>query len=276
MDPRLHFSRAAERLGIAQPPLSRAISGLERRLGVALFVRTSRAVTLTEAGSVLLAEGRAVLGAVAAAERRTRRAATGRTGLVLVTKAGVAGDLLKKLLAAYAAEPDAVDVDVVLCEAHEQERLLRDGQADVALMHRPYDSTTGFDTEELFTEGQVVILPAGHPLTGRSHVRAADVAALSDLPMARWPAADGTYPDGSGAEVRNLTQLYQLIALGRTTVILAESCLAHLRQDLAAVPVVDAPAVTTLIAWPPHSRSRAVASLVRAASRCASETYASG
>ncbi|MFJ1766860.1 LysR family transcriptional regulator [Amycolatopsis sp. NPDC088138] len=272
----LHFSRAAERLGIAQPPLSRAISGLERRLGVALFERTSRAVTLTEAGSVLLAEGRAVLGAVAAAERRTRRAATGRAGLVLVTKAGVAGDLLKKMLAAYAAEPDAVDVDVVLCEAHEQERLLRDGQADVALMHRPYDSTAGFDTEELFTEGQVVILPAGHPLTARSHVRTADVTALADLPMARWPAPDGTYPDGPGAEVRNLTQLYQLIALGRTTVILAESCRAHLRQDLAAVPVADAPAVTTLIAWPPHSRSRAVANLVRAASPSASETYALG
>jgi DNA-binding transcriptional LysR family regulator len=272
----LHFSRAAQRLGIAQPPLSRAISQLERRLGVALLERTSRTVALTEAGSVLLAEGRAVLGAMAAAERRTQRAATGRTSLVLVTKAGVSGELLKKMLAAYAAEPDAVDVDVVLCEAHEQERLLRDGQADVALMHWPYDTTTGFDTEELFTEGQVVILPAGHPLAGRSRVRTADVAALSDLPMARWPAADGTYPDGTGAEVRNLTQLYQLIALGRTTVILAESCRAHLRQDLAAVPVVDAPAVTTLIAWPPHSRSRAVAGLVRAASHCSADAPSTG
>ncbi|WP_328647097.1 LysR family transcriptional regulator [Amycolatopsis sp. NBC_00348] len=263
----LHFGRAAERLGMAQPPLSRAIGLLERRLGVTLFERTSRSVTLTDAGSVLLAEGRAVLGALAAAERRTRRAATGRTGLVLVTKAGVSGDLLKELLAAYAAEPDAADVDVLLCEAREQERLLRDGQADVALMHWPYDSTAGFDTEELGTEGQVVILPAGHPLAGRSHVRTADVAALPDLPMARWPRPDGGYPDGPGAEVRNLTQLYQLIALGRTTVILAESCRTHLRADLAAVPVVDAPAVTTVIAWPPHSRSRAVAGLVRAASR---------
>jgi hypothetical protein len=83
--------------------------------------------------------------------------------------------------------------------------------------------------------------------------------------MARWPDPDGTYPDGPGAEVRNLTQLYQLIALGRTTVILAESCRTDLRQDLTAVPVLDAPAVTTVIAWPPHSRSRAVADLVRAA-----------
>src|SRR5215213_8620583 len=166
----LHFGRAAERLGIAPPPLSRAIRQLERRLGVALLERTSRTVALTEAGSVLLREGRAALDAVDAAERRTRRAAlaaTGQPGLVLVTKAGAAGEMLAKLLDAYAAEPGAVAVDVVLCGVGEQERLLRDGRADVALLHRPFDSTVGFDAEELGTEGQVVVLPAGHPLTER-------------------------------------------------------------------------------------------------------------
>src|SRR5438128_1531702 len=100
----LHFGRAAQRLGIAQPPLSRAISGLERRLGVTLFEPTSRAVVLTEAGSVLLREGRAALDALAAAERRTRRAFAPGPGLVLVTKAGASGELLAKLLDAYAAE----------------------------------------------------------------------------------------------------------------------------------------------------------------------------
>jgi len=62
----LHFGRAAERLGIAQPPLSRTITLLERRLGVALLERTSRKVTLTDAGAVLLADARAILGALAA------------------------------------------------------------------------------------------------------------------------------------------------------------------------------------------------------------------
>jgi hypothetical protein len=59
------------------------------------------------------------------------------------------------------------------------------------------------------------------------------------------------------------------ISLGRTTVILPESCRANLRQDLAAVPVIDALPVTTVIAWPPHGRSRALASLVRVATRLA-------
>ena len=62
----LHFGRAAERLGMAQPPLSRAIQQLERRLGAPLLVRNSRGVTLTEAGLVLLQEGRAALETVAA------------------------------------------------------------------------------------------------------------------------------------------------------------------------------------------------------------------
>jgi LysR family transcriptional regulator, benzoate and cis,cis-muconate-responsive activator of ben and cat genes len=266
----LHFGRAAQRLGMAQPPLSRAITQLERRLGVALLDRTSRGVKLTDAGSTLLREGQAALDAVDAAERRTRRtglAASGSPGLVLVTKAGASSELLSKLLEAYAAEPDAVTVDVLLCGIAEQERLLRDGRADVALLHRPFDSTAGFDTEELSTEGQVVILPAGHPLAARAHLRMADVAALPDLPMPRWPGPDGTYPDGPGPQAHDHAQLFQLIALGRTSAVLPESSRVHLGRDLAAVPVLDAPKVTTVIAWPPHSRSQALAGLVRAATR---------
>jgi LysR family transcriptional regulator, benzoate and cis,cis-muconate-responsive activator of ben and cat genes len=266
----LHFGRAAERLGMAQPPLSRAIRQLERRLGVTLLERTSRSVALTEAGSVLLREGRAALDAVDAADRRTRRAAlaaTGDPGLVLVTKAGASYELLAKLLDAYAAEPGAVAVDVVLCRIAEQERLLRDGRADVALLHRPFDSTVGFDTEELCTEGQVAVLPAGHPLSTRNELRTSEVSALPGLPLPRWPGADGAYPDGPGPPAHDVTQLFQLIALGRACAVLPDSCRTQLSGDLAAVPVVDAPPVTTVIAWPPHSRSRALAGLVRAATR---------
>jgi DNA-binding transcriptional LysR family regulator len=267
----LHFGRAAQRLGIAQPPLSRAISQLERRLGVELLQRTSRAVTLTEAGLVLQQEAKAALDAVEAAERRTRRAAAstanGRAGLVLATKAGASSDLLARLLDAYAAEPDAVPVDVILCGIGEQERLLRDGRADVALLHRPYDTTAGFDTEELHTEDQIVLLPAGHPLASRTHVTLAEVTELPGLPMPRWPRSDGTYPDGPGPQVRDHTQLLQLIALGRASAIVPESVRTHLRAAHAAVPVQDAPPVTTVIAWPPHSRSKAVADLVQTATR---------
>ncbi|TCR26309.1 LysR family transcriptional regulator [Streptomyces sp. BK205] len=263
----LHFGKAAQRLEMAQPPLSRAIARLERQLGVTLLERTSRSVTLTEAGAVLLSEARSILSAVATAERRTRQAAQSRPRLVLAVKSGTAGGLLAKLLDAYRAEPGAATVDLLLCEAHQQQELLHNGQADVALLHLPFDSTAGLDSELLYTEGQVAILPASHRLAGRSEVRVAEVSALPELPMARWPNHDGSYPEGPGPEVKNLTQLFQLIALGQATVIIPESAGTDLRRDLAAVPVLDAPPVTTVIAWPPQSRLRAAADLIRVATR---------
>ncbi|MFI5956351.1 LysR family transcriptional regulator [Cryptosporangium sp. NPDC051539] len=263
----LHFGRAAERLGIAQPPLSRTIQQLERRLGVPLFERTSRAVALTEAGAVLLREGLAALDAVDAAERRTRRAAPEAPALVLASKAGASSELLGKLLDAYAAEPGAVTVDVQLCGIGEQEKYLRDGRADVALLHRPFDDTVGFDFEELSTEGQVVLVPSGHPAATRSSMLLAEATTLPGLPSARWPLRDGTYPDGPGPEVHEHQQLVQLIELGRASAVIPESARTRVRDGVTAVPVADAPRVTTVIAWPPHSRSRAVADLVRAATR---------
>ncbi|SDD86388.1 LysR family transcriptional regulator [Auraticoccus monumenti] len=264
----LHFGRAAQRLGIAQPPLSRAILQLERRLGTPLLRRSSRSVTLTEAGAVLLHEGRAALDAVAAAEQRTRRAAlaaaVGPT-VVLASKAGATDELLATLLHAYAAEPGAVRVEVELCGPGQQERLLRDGRADVAILHRPHDDTDGLDVEELQSEGQVAVLPAGHALSTRTSLLLQDLADAEDLPPPRWPLPDGGYPPGPGPEVHSTTQLLQLVALGRAHLLLPESGRSQLREDLVAVPVVDAPPVTTVIAWPPHSRSRAVADLVRVA-----------
>ncbi len=261
-----HFGRAAARLGIAQPPLSRAVAQVERRLGVQLLDRTSRGAVLTAAGAVLLDEARAALNAVDAAERRTRRAGAGdgRPRIVLVTKAGASTELLAKLLDAYAVEPGAALVDVELCGMGQQEQWLRDGRADVALLHRPFDSTAGLDIEELGTQGQVIILPSGHPLATRRSLLLSDVV---DLPFMRWPDGDGTYPDGPGPEVRDHKQMFQMIALDRAVTVLPEQVRDHLRWGLAAVPALDAPSVTTVIARSPHSRSRAVADLIRVATR---------
>ena len=131
----------------------------------------------------------------------------------------------------------------------------------------PSQKIGSFDTEVLRTEGQVAVLPAGHPLSTRSRLTLAEAESIPDLPLPRWPRRDGTYGDGPGPEVRDTAQLLQLIALGRTTAVLPESCRGNLHRDLVAVDVPDAPIVTTVIAWPPHSRSRALAGLVLAATR---------
>ncbi|BCL32824.1 LysR family transcriptional regulator [Streptomyces aurantiacus] len=249
----LHFGRAGERLGMAQPPLSRAIQQLERRLGVALPARNRRGVSLTAAGEMLLHEGRAALAATTAAARRTRRAGgadspDGRGNrLVLAVKAGASHELLRKLLHAYASEPDAAEIEVLPSGQCEQEEMLRDGRADVALMHKPFNALAGFDSEELTTEGQVAVLPAGHPLP-------------------RW-SRNGAYPPGPGPEIHDQTQLAQLIALGRTMAIFPDSAHAWLWAEHTAVPLTDAPPVVTHIAWPAHSRSLALAGLIRTATR---------
>lgn len=261
----LHFGRAAERLGIAQPPLSRAIRQLEQRLGAQLFDRDRRGVALTDVGRVLLREGRTALAAVEAAARRTQRAGEPERRVVLATKAGASHELLQRLLDAAASQPGATPVEVLLCEVGEQAGLLRDGSADVALMHRPVDDLAGFDTEDLSTEGQVAIVPARHPLAARPHLTLADVSAVPDLPIARWPRLDGTYPDGPGPEVRTQSQLAQLVALGKTLLVIPASSRAWQWPEHVAVPVVDAPEITTVLAWPAGSRSLAVAALVRAA-----------
>lgn len=261
----LHFGRAADRLGIAQPPLSRAIGRLERRLGVRLLDRDRRGVALTDAGGVLLREARAALDAVAAAARRTRRAGAPKRHLVLATKAGASHELLRRLLDAAGSAPGAAPVEVLLCEVGEQAGLLRDGSADVAVMHLPFDDVAGFDTEELCVEGQVAILPAAHPLAARDRLTLAEVVDVPGLPIARWPRLDGTYPDGPGPEVRTQSQLAQLVALGRTLLVIPASSRAWQWPEHVAVPVVDAPPVTTVLAWPSGSRSREIASLVRSA-----------
>lgn len=268
----LHFGRAAERLGMAQPPLSRAIQQLERRLDVSLLQRNRRGVALTGAGEVLLHEGRAALDATTAAARRARRAGgadgqgSPRNRLVLAVKAGASHELLHRLLDAHTAESDAAEIEVLPCGMCEQAELLRDGRADVALMHTPFNSLAGFDSEELMTEGQIAVLPAGHPLAAHSALSLADVNDIPELPLARWPH-HGTYPPGPGPEIRDQTQLAQLIALGRTLAVLPDSARAWLWAAHTAVPVTDAVPIVTHIAWPAHSRSLALAGLIRTAVR---------
>ncbi|SMD06251.1 LysR family transcriptional regulator [Kibdelosporangium aridum] len=251
----LHFGRAAERLRIAQPPLSRAIRQLEQRLGVELFERTSRKVMLTAAGEVLLHEARKALDAVAAAARRTQRVAEPK--LVMVMKPGSDGGMLQAILDTYATERDALPVQVQVCAIGEQAQILRDGRADVAVLHLPYDDTSGFDVEQLRVEGAVAILPAGHRYADRDRLWMSD---LEGEPMPRWPGMTGT-----GPEVRDAAQLMQLITLGQMIAVLPESARIGLREDLVAVPVVDGPITTIALGWPERSSSRAVAAFVRAA-----------
>jgi DNA-binding transcriptional LysR family regulator len=252
----LNFGRAAARLGIAQPPLSRAIQQLERRMGVALLTRTSRRVELTVAGEVLLREGRKALSALTAAAHLAQRA--GRPKLVLAMKTNSDAGLLEKILATYAADPAAVEVDVLICGIGEQAGLLRDGHADLAFLRLPHDDADGFAYEEILVEKDVAVLPRTHRLANRPALTLAD---LKDEPFPRWPG-DTT---NNAPLVRDTGQLAQLIALGRVIALLPASSEDHLRADLVTVPVTDAPTSTLAIAWAEDSRSQPLAAFLQAA-----------
>lgn len=260
----LHFGRAADRLNMAQPPLSRAIRLLEERLGVTLLDRDKRSVALTDAGAVLLIEARNALDAIAVAARQTQRAGNPAQSFRLVTKAGASHELLQRLLDAVAREHEHSAIDVLLCEVGEQAGYLRDGRAEAAIMHRPVDDLVGFSSADLLTENQVAIVPQRHPLAAYAQLTMADVSDVSDLPMARWPQLDGTYPDGPGPEIHTQSQLAQLVALGKALLIIPVSSRAWQWPSHVAVPVTDAPPITTVLAWRSNESSPALASLVRA------------
>ncbi|WP_078917546.1 LysR family transcriptional regulator [Streptomyces sp. NRRL S-813] len=253
----LNFARAAERLGISPPPLSRAIRQLETELGVTLFERTTHSVALTPAGEVLLTEARIALDALEAAGHRARRAAAPAGGLVLAVKADGDAGLLEPVLERYAADPAAVPVTVRLCAWQESPRLLRRGEADVALVHEPFDRT-GLDSETLAVEPRVAALASNDPLAAR------DRLALEDLGLR--PGELHRFLDGRRSRGRDLAQLLTLVALGEVINLLPASVAdRYPRPGVVYRPVTDAPPAVVAIAWPQQSRSTATAALVRAA-----------
>jgi DNA-binding transcriptional LysR family regulator len=292
----LNFTRAAQRLGMAQPPLSAAIGKLERKLGVRLLDRTSRRVTLTPAGAMLLAEGRTAVENLGAVVQRARRRAVPEESLTVVVKAGDGAGLVRQIARRCAADPQLPEVRIMFSRAGDLTAAVRDGVADAAILRAPFDSR-GLDTEVLLAEPRVAALPAEHRLAGRSEIRRAD---LAGEPMPRWadPAATaarafwtgtdtepgpeapappdpGNCQDLAGPVVSDMNQLLDAVALGQAIAFIPASVASrHAVPDLAFVPVADLSPSTVLAAWPEGSRSPAIARFLRTAAEVAAEVAA--
>jgi DNA-binding transcriptional LysR family regulator len=256
----LHFGRAAVRLSIAQPALSKAIRRIEARLGVPLFVRSSRHVELTPAGKALQEHGRHALNAVSAAARSARNAGDSQARLRLVLKPGGDAGLLSPILAGYSRQPDARRVDILFSGPADRAGFLRDGRADVGLLYVPFDELDGLDHETLHTEDRVVIVPAGHRLAGQAGVRLSD---LEGETLQRGKGIPGG--DEAGPEVADVVQMFHMIALGRMIAVLPRSLVEPAPPGLACIPVTDAPPSHLVLAWNEHDRRPLVASFVTAA-----------
>jgi DNA-binding transcriptional LysR family regulator len=162
-----HFGRAAERLHIAQPPLSQQIRRFEAELGEPLLYRTTRSVELAPAGEVLLERAREILAAVDAAVDDARRAARGEYGRLAIGFTGSSTyELLPTLAAALRRKIPGVALELrgeMLTPA--QVARLLDGTLDLGLL-RPPVRERELSTEVLRSEPLVAVLPESHPLAG--------------------------------------------------------------------------------------------------------------
>jgi DNA-binding transcriptional LysR family regulator len=271
----LHFGRAAGRLGMAQPPLSRAIRELERQLGVALLERTTRQVRLTAAGEVLLLDARTALEAVATAARRARQAGSPSPRLRVALKADVDGGLLPQILDAYCADDAALPPELVLGGFGEQPQALRDGLADVGLLLCPFDDR-GLDSEPLLTEPLLVALAAADPLAARTRLCLPDLAGRrlpGGSPASQGPPAGPRRAD-TPRPASNLAEIFSLVETG-SVVFFAPASVArrYPRSGIAYRPVSDLPDSTLAVAWLQDARSPAVAAFVRAACTVAATAH---
>ncbi|TDU90405.1 LysR family transcriptional regulator [Kribbella voronezhensis] len=276
----LNFSRAAQRLGMAQPPLSKAIAQMESRLGVRLLERTTRQVRLTTAGQVLLDQARIAVDAVHAAARRTQRAGQPTPQLVVAVKPGGDAGLLGEILAAYRGSGAQLPPpEVVVGGSGEPIAMLRDGRADVALLRSPFDDR-GLDSETLVVEPRLAVLPTAHRLARRRRLRLTD---LEGEPIPRWkgaaPSATAYYTGSDGAGdglapathpegplVASVEQLLEVVALGQAVAFLSLSTTErYQRPDIAYRPVTGLSPSAVMVAWPETSRSAAVAAFIQAA-----------
>jgi len=160
----LHFGRAAERLNMTQPPLSRQIQKLEKIVGAELLERDNRKVALTSAGQTFLDEARRLMALAERAPITARRVASGRSGVLRVGFTAASGfSILGPLLEEIANIIPDVDIDLQELVTGDQLAGLLTGELDLGLARPPFDTET-FDSHLLYRESMMLAVPEGHPL----------------------------------------------------------------------------------------------------------------
>ncbi|KUM84732.1 LysR family transcriptional regulator [Streptomyces pseudovenezuelae] len=246
----LHFGRAATRLHMSQPPLSRAIKQLEADVGALLFVRSPAGVTLTPVGTVLLDEARALLDHA----DRVRVRVSAAAGVTTIT-VGILGDGtdpgVSRLAAAYRRRHPGIEIRVRDADLTDPTCGLRTGVVDVALTRAPFDETA-LTVRALRSDPVGVVLRADDPLARRDGLR------LTELSDRRWfqfprgtdPVWQAYWNGGlprEGPVVRAVQECLQAV-LWNGTVGLAP--LGHdLPAELAVVPLTDMAPSRVVAVW---------------------------
>ncbi|QKH38775.1 LysR family transcriptional regulator [Achromobacter pestifer] len=272
----LHFTRAAARLGIGQPPLSQQIQQLEREIGTPLFLRLPRGIALTEAGAQFLEDARAILASADRAIDMARRLGRGERGAITVgfTASAVFHPYLPRAIRAY--RDRYPDVRVTLTESNTVTLLrgLRAGEVDVAFVRPPYVLDPEFESERVLDEPMLVALPPDH---GLSRKRSVPIAALADEDFVLYPRpiGAGLYDAIMSAcqragfvprviqEAPQMASIVSLVAAG-VGISIVPAAMRHMgAQGIEYRPIKgDAPHALLDMAYRRHDRSTAAGNAV--------------
>lgn len=278
----LHFGRAAEHLGMTQPPLSQSIKRLEADLGVTLFERSRRKVALTAAGRVFQAEAARTLAQADAAIRLTRRAASEeiaqlRIGFVSAALYRLLPDVLRRFRDRYS------DVEIRLEEQSTDAQLagVRDGSLDIGFVHPPLRDADDLAIETVSRDRLIAAIPAAHELAGAATI---ELAALAGSDFVLFPARQGPVLQGRivqacrragflpriAQEAQRMHTILSLVAAGLGVSLVPEGARSLRLDGVSFVPVAGLPddlaweLATVRALRAPRRHERAFMAMIRA------------
>jgi DNA-binding transcriptional LysR family regulator len=264
-----HITRAASLLGMRQPPLSQQIKALEAGLGVQLFERHAKGVTLTEAGLLLQADARCLLADAAAVSTRMARVARGEQGRLALgfTSSAAAHRYLAHTLRACRQQHPHIALELSEYNAAEIIEALQEGRLHCGFLRVPVAPAGELVFETLFHEAVLAVLPSDHALLQRGHdpERPLSLAALRDegFILVRRPGAPGLYANLLAqcqvlgfqprvvAEVPRMLTNLNLVAAGAGVSVVPASMQGVHLHAVAYVPLLESPPLDApmTLAW---------------------------
>jgi DNA-binding transcriptional LysR family regulator len=258
----LNFTRASERLFIAQQALSAQIQQLEARLAVKLFDRTTRRVSLTEAGELLLPFAVATLGALDDGLGALESARRAEHAVVRVGLSGTAMvPVVSETLRVFTERHPGVELKVSNTGLNRPAAGLKEGTVDVAFVRPPF-LDDGISMVTVLTEERLAVVSKSHPLASRDHVRPEDLInepwiwVENSDPKARafWSLADfrGEKPLRGGTPINSFEEAFGVVAAGLAITCQAESAVRAVGSgfpQLRFVPLRGAPPARVAVAW---------------------------
>ncbi|MDF5756021.1 LysR family transcriptional regulator [Spongiactinospora sp. TRM90649] len=260
-----NLTRAAQRLFVSQPALTKQVRQLELRLGVELFTRSRAGMALTEAGQALAARAPALLAAFDRAARETKGAAS-RAARVLRAGflASAANEATQDIVARFRSVRPGWRVEMRQATWSDPTAGLADGEADVALLRLPFPGQHAWRVRVLLTEPRWVAMPAAHPLAARARVAFHE---LLDEPFVAAPPETGAWrdywlatderdgrPPRVGATTDQPDDWLQAIANGYGIALApASAARFYTRPGVVYRPVTGVTPSEVAVAWPPDA-----------------------